>query len=360
MHSRERLKTALDHRVPDRVPMMMSANPWVIEKLKKRLQVNTDRELLQAMHLDLFDMRGFDYKGAVGPRYVGPGHMNIPATWCGDPLPLFGYHEVITETPFGKAWSMGAPPLAALNTIEALKHYPWPQADWFDYANVRRDLEPWAADFAIALTGPSIFQHATLCRGVGQLLLDMAADPDLTTFILDRFFDFYFEYTRRILEAAGGLIDIVRLADDIGAENALLVSPRMISRYFGHRISSFADLAHQHNAKLLFHTDGNVRQIIPDLIAWGVDILDPVQPEVAAMNHRALKTEYGDRLSFSGGVSAQRILPTGSVDDVKAEARRVIAELGAGGGYILSPGHPSFQSDVPIDNILAMYSVGLE
>ncbi|MBP7599941.1 MAG: hypothetical protein KA750_01245 [Thermoflexales bacterium] len=360
MHSKERLRTALDHRVADRVPMMMSANPWVIEKLKTRLQVSTDRELLKAMHLDLFDMRGFDYKGAVGPRYVGPAHMNIPATWCGDPLPLFGYHEVITETAFGKAWSMGAPPLAGLNTIEELSRYPWPQAEWFDYAGVRRELEPWAEDFAIALTGPSVFQHATLCRGVGQLLLDMAAEPELTTYILDRFFDFYYEYTRRILEVAGDLIDIVRLADDIGAENALLVSPRMIKRYLGQRITKFAALAHQHNAKLLFHTDGNVRQIIPDLITWGVDILDPVQPEVPAMSHPSLKAEFGDRLCFSGGVSAQRVLPSGSVDDVKAETRRAIRELGGGGGYVLSPGHPSFQSDVPIENILAMYSVGLE
>ena len=78
------------------------------------------------------------------------------------------------------------------------------------------------------------------------------------------------------------------------------------------------------------------------------------------MNHVELKKEFGDQLSFSGGVSAQDILPNQGVDAVKAEVKRVINELGPGGGYILSPGHPSLQGDVPVKNIVAMYEAGLE
>jgi uroporphyrinogen decarboxylase len=360
MSSKQRVRTTLNHQEPDRVPMMMSASTWVVADLKRHLGVQSNRDLHKALHLDVFDNRGIDYQGAVGPKYIGPENMNISPDWCGNTLLLFSYQEVVTETPYGKAHSMGKPPLINYTSIEELESFPWPQADWFNYSNVRSDLKEWADEFAIALTGSSVFQHATLYRGVNQFLLDMAMDPDLTDYVLDKMTGFYFEYSRRILEEAGDLIDIFRLADDIGAQNNLFISPRMLKRYFGHRIKKFADLAHQHDVKLMFHTDGNVRKAIPDLVEWGVDMLDPVQPEVPDMNHVELKNEFGDRLSFSGGVSAQDILPHQRVDAVRAEVKRVINELGPGGGYILSPGHPSFQGDVPVENIVAMYEAGLE
>ncbi len=360
MNSKERVQTTLNHQEPDRVPMMMSAGSWVVQKLKKHLGVQTDLALHRALHLDIFDMRGLDYKGAVGPKYIGPATLGISPDWCGDVMALFSYREIITETPFGKAHSMGDPPLAGYATLEELESFPWPTVDWLDFSNVRRELEPWAAEFAIAATGASVFQHPTLYRGIERLLLELAAEPELATYLLDRVTGFYFDYFERLFAEAGDLIDIFRLADDIGAQENLFISPTMLRQFFGHRIKKFADLAHQHGIKVLFHTDGNVRPAIPDLIEWGVDILDPVQPEVPAMNHLELKAEFGDRLAFSGGVGAQVILPGGSVADVRAEVRRVIEQLGPGGGYILSPGHPSLQGDVPVENIVAMYEAGLE
>lgn len=360
MNAKERLQRTLSHQEPDRVPMMMSANTWVVEKLKAHLGAHTDRDLIKALHIDVFDMRGIDYKGAVGPRYIGPEFLGIPHDWRGDLFPVFGYHEVITETPHGKAYAVGEPCLAGYDTLEALASYPWPQADWFDYGQLRADLEPWADEFAIAATGASVFQHPTLYRGFEQLLLDMALEPEIASFIFDRVVGFYFDYFARIFDRVGDLIDIFRLADDIGAQNNLLISPDMIHTFVGPRIKKLADLAHQHDIKVLFHTDGNVRQIIPDLVAWGVDILDPLQPEVPAMNAAELKAEFGEQLSFSGGISAQEILPNGSPDDVRHEVQRVIEQLATGGGYILSPGHPSLQGDIPVENIVAMYHAGLE
>jgi hypothetical protein len=136
VHPKERVNTTLNHQEPDRVPMMMSAGAWVIKKLKKHLGVQTDRELLKALNLDIFDTRGFDYQGAVGPKYIGPDNLGISPDWCGNVLVLFSYSEIITETPFGKAHSMGEPSLADYETIEELETFPWPRGDWFDYSNV--------------------------------------------------------------------------------------------------------------------------------------------------------------------------------------------------------------------------------
>ncbi len=352
---------ALSHQEPDRVPMMMSAGAVVVERLKRRLGVSTDRGLLEAMQIDVFDMRGIDYHGAIGAKYVGPDNLGIASDWHGEFFVLFGYHESEMETPFGRTNSMGTPSLGidAYPTIADLARFPWPQPDWFDYTTVRPQLEAWS-DFAIAATGCSVFQHPQLFRGVEQLMLEMAYDPELTEYILDKVTNFYFGYFQRLFAEVGDLIDIFRLADDIGDQEKLLISPRMLQRYLAPRLRKCAALAHEYDIKVLFHTDGNVRSVIPDLMAWGVDILDPVQPEVPGMNAIELKQAFGDRLSFSGGVSAQDVLSLRGVDEVRVEVKRVIDALAPGGGYILSPAHPSLQVDIPTENIIALYEAGLE
>ena len=361
MNSKQRVRMALNHHQADRVPMMMSAGSTVVARLKQRLSVTSDREMLKALHIDIFDMRGIDYKGAVGARYVGPDNLGIPADWNGDFFPLFDYHEIEMETPFGLTHSMGPPslPVSSYPSIDELERFPWPQPDWFDYSSLRSQLTPWS-DFAIAATGCSVLQHPQLFRGVEQLTIEMATEPKLTEFILDKVTDFYCGYFRRVFEEVGDLIDIFRLADDIGGQQSLLFSPAMLERFLKPRLKRCADLAHDYNIKVLFHTDGNVRRIIPDLMAWGVDILDPIQPEAPQMDQAELKEAFGDRLCFSGGVSAQDVLSLRGAEAVYREVKRAIDTLAPGGGYILSPGHPSLQVDVPTENIIAMYEAGVE
>ena len=91
----------------------------------------------------------------------------------------------------------------------------------------------------------------------------------------------------------------------------------------------------------------------------GLDVLNPVQPYVAQMDHSRIKMEYGDRLSFHGGMDIQEVLPFGSPDDVKAEARKVMRDLGPGGGYILAPTH-YLLPDVPPENVVALRDTVLE
>ncbi len=359
MNAKERVQTTLDHKEPDRVPMMMSASTFVVDRLKRHFAVESDRALLDALHIDVYDMRGIDYKSGIGARYIGPPELHIPPDWQGDFFRLFGYREKVIETPYGKSHAMGDPPLADYSSIAELERCPWPQPDWFDYSMLRSQLEPWS-DFAIAATGCSVFQHPSLLRGVEQFTLELAMAPELVEFIMDKMTDFYCGYFEQLFEEVGDLIDIFRLADDIGAQQSLLISPQMLKRFVAPRVTKCAALAHAYDIKVLFHTDGNVRSAIPQLIDWGVDVLDPVQPEVPDMNAFELKQEFGDRLSFSGGVSSQEVLPFGSVDDVCAEVRRVIDALAPGGGYLFSPGHPSLQVDVPTENIVAMYDAGYE
>jgi uroporphyrinogen decarboxylase len=316
-----------------------------------------DRELLKALHIDVYDMRGIDYKSGIGARYIGPPGLGIPENWRGDFFRIFHYHEQVVQTAFGPSHSLGEPPLGGCANLADLERFPWPQPDWFDYSTLAAQLELWS-DFAIAATGCSVFSHPSLFRGIERLLLEMGSEPEIAEFIMDRVTDFYYGYFERVFAEVGDRIDIFRFADDIGAQNNLFISPRMLDHFLAPRVKKCAELAHRHGIKVLFHTDGAVRPAIPRLIDWGVDVLDPVQPEAPGMDAVELKREFGDRLAFSGGVSAQKVLPFGDEDAVRAEVRRVIDALAPGGGYILSPGHPCFQVDVPVENIVAMYEEG--
>lgn len=359
MNSKERVKIALEHKNPDHVPINFSASPWVVKSIKDHLNVSTKRELLKALHVDLFDMRGIDLKGAISPRYNGPNSLGLPLNWSGDVLELWGIKEEIIETGHGKIYSQRTFPLSEAQKVQDLEDYLWPDPAWFDYSTVRRQLEEWS-DFAIICSGCSIFQHPTFLRGMDKLMVDMIKAPEMADFVFDKFTNFYYQYYRRIFKNAGDLIDIFRIADDLGGQNNLLLSPQMTERFFFPRLKRLIDLAKEYHIKVLFHSDGNIHRLIPRLVELGIDILDPLQPEATGMNPERIKKEFGEQLCLMGGISVQRILSTGTAQDVRAEVRKRIDQLAPGGGYILSPGHPVLQVDVPIGNILEMYKTAYQ
>lgn len=355
MTPKERIRLAIAHQEPDKVPAHINATKWVVEKLKSSLNVSGDKELLRAMHIDVYDMRGIDLNSGTAPRYVGPASEIFPATWAGGIAAFWQLKEFENKTNAGWNMEMQPPPLSVAQTIEECDKYPWPQNDWFDYSDLRNRLEEWS-DFSIMASGGSVFQHATYVRGMDTLMMDMMMDPEMANYILDRFCDFYYEYFRRIFDVAGDMIDVFALADDLGMQNTLLISPELFEEYVAPRLKRMADLVHSYNISLLLHTCGNVEPLIPRLIELGVDILDPIQPE--SMDPIQIKLKYGDKICLRGGISVQNILTHGSVDQVIGETRRVVEALKPGGGYIFSPGHPVLQDDIPIGNILAMYDTG--
>jgi uroporphyrinogen decarboxylase len=252
---------------------------------------------------------------------------------------------------------MKAPPLANALTIEELRDFLWPDNDWFDYSDLRSKLENWK-DFSIMASGGSVFQHATYMRGMDTLMMDMMTDPEAANFILDKFTGFYYEYYRRMFEVAGDLIDVFALADDFGMQNTLLIGPEMFDEFVALRLKKMADLAHAYNIKLLLHTCGNIESLIPRFIELGVDILDPIQPE--SMDPVAIKQKYGNDICLRGGISVQNVVSRGTLDEVKAETKRILEALKPNGGYIFSPGHPVLQDDIPVENIIAMYETGYQ
>ena len=206
---------------------------------------------------------------------------------------------------------------------------------------------------------PVCFQHATFLRGIENLLLDMAVRPEMAHWLIDRFTDFYLDFFDRMLTAAGGQIDILRTADDLGSQRGLCFSPEMFRTFLKPRLKKLVDMTHSHGVKFMFHSCGAIRPLIEDLVEIGVDILDPLQAAAAGMEPRDLKDSYGDRICLHGGICTQYLLPNGTPEEVRDEVRRRLEIFGAGGGYILAPCHV-LQTDVPTENILVMSQTGFE
>jgi len=197
-------------------------------------------------------------------------------------------------------------------------------------------------------------------RGFEDWFADLAVDKKLAAAIFDAAVEHNAAVATEILKAGGDLVDVVAFSDDLGFQNGPVVSPELYRELFKPRHKKYFDTIKNHTSAFIhLHSCGAIYKLIPDLIELGVAILNPVQVAARDMDSGKLAAEFGDRLSFWGGIDTQTVLPKGNPDDVRAEVRRRIGDLAPGGGYVTCAVH-NIQPDVPVENILAMYEAAKE
>lgn len=189
--------------------------------------------------------------------------------------------------------------------------------------------------------------------------MDFATQPEVIVAVMKRARDATLEMARRFLDEVGRYLDVVATGDDIGAQTGLQISPAMFREFiYPLQSEQFAVFRSGTDAKIFYHTCGDVYSVIEDLIDEGVDILNPVQITAGEMQDvERLKDRFGDRLSFWGGVDTMRVLPGQSEAEVRAEVDRRLDILGRNGGYVLCPVH-NVQPDVSVENLLTLYDQG--
>jgi uroporphyrinogen decarboxylase len=159
----------------------------------------------------------------------------------------------------------------------------------------------------------------------------------------------------QFLQELGPNVDIIKIGDDLGTQESLMISPRMYRSMLKPIHADFIRFIKERTrAKVMFHTDGDVEPLIEDFIEIGVDILNPIQTSAGRMSDlRALKANYGKRITFCGAVDTHRLLPFGTPDEVRQGVRHIIECLAPGGGFMLGAVH-TVMNDVPAENVLAM------
>jgi uroporphyrinogen decarboxylase len=192
-------------------------------------------------------------------------------------------------------------------------------------------------------------------QGMETFLMNMAMDRDFARAMLEKIAVYCKQLMGHFLEQLGDNLDIIKIGDDLGTQESLMISPKMYREILKPVHADFIDFIKKRSkAKILFHSDGDVAPLIGDFIEIGVDILNPVQTSAGKMSNLvALKKHFGRNIVFCGGIDSHRILPHGSVAEVREEVRRVIQALGQGGGYMIGAVH-TVMDDVPPENVLAM------
>lgn len=199
--------------------------------------------------------------------------------------------------------------------------------------------------------GFSLFERAWTLYGMENLLMAMMVDKDLANKLFDRILEYNLKL---ITKACTYDIDGMRFGDDWGMQKGLIMGPELWREFIKPRIREMYKIVKDSGKFVMIHSCGQVTELFPDLIEVGVDIFNPFQPEV--MDVAEVKRLYGDRLSFYGGISLQKVLTFGTPDEVRAETRRMIDLMGKGGGYIASPSH-DITGDVSAENIATMIEV---
>ncbi len=342
MKPRERVLTALCHRQPDRVPVDLCSyeiSSDILTRLQRHYYVKDLQNILLAFGTDL--------------RWLEPIYKGPPLETRPDGT-FIGYYGT-AENVMSYAEGLGVRPLQHAETVQEIEKYPWPEPDWFDY-----DLLPALCELYrdYALVGPARWK-ATFCRicdlcGMETTLANMLLAPMLVEAMVERITAFNYEYCRRVLEAAGGRIDIFYIGDDYASQDRLIFSLELWRKFFKQPLARMFSLAHKYGARVMFHSCGAIRELLPELIDIGLDIIMPLQLTARGMEPAALKRDFGKHITFYGGIDVQQTMIYGSPEQVRREVRERIDVLGRDGGYILSTSH-ILLPEMPLQNILALY-----
>ena len=353
MSPKERFAAALNHKEPDRIPLdIMGFEEVVLGYLKECLCVGSEEEV----YLKL----GIDFRKVSPQDYFSPKHYHGPllaTTHNSDSVTYWGTPDRIPSTtlkhvmPYGDA--VADRPLREASSIEDVDRFPWPDPNHFDYQEMEDYFKPYSA-FTVRIVSGPLFNRVCQLAGMTTVLENMLFQPAIVEAITERITEFYYQFYRKLFTVVSCYLDEFHFWDDVATDRALFFRLELWKRFFKRPLAKIFSLAKDFGLKMHYHCYGMMKELIPDLLDIGMDILEPCQFHLTGMDAKVLKREFGKDLTFYGGINTQKTLPFGTPEEVRREVRERVKVVGRGGGYILAPDH-TVQSDIPVDNLLAMY-----
>lgn len=327
MTPKERVKTAISHRQPDRCPWHLD---FTVRAHQRMVEHTGD----------------VDFASRIGCHIAGV-----------DPVAPDAWVEVTRDMwrdQFGVIWNrtidkdIGNPD-GAIFPEPSLGGYVWPDPDderrWEHFGEA---VKAAGERYIVMHVGFSLFERAWTMRGMHRLMLDFIDHPGFVEELLDAIVEFNLGLVRRGTQYQ---VDGVMFGDDWGQQRGMLMGPHLWRQFIKPRLRRMYEAVHAGGKHVVIHSCGDVKEVFPDLIEIGVDVFNPFQPEVIDVFWA--KREYGKDLTFFGGVSTQRLLPYGTPREVREQAHRLMDEVGRNGGYIIAPAH-AVPGDVPAENMAAL------
>ncbi|MFN2135305.1 MAG: cobalamin-dependent protein [Candidatus Promineifilaceae bacterium] len=375
MNSRERGLLALSHKEPDRIPfdlggtVLTSIHVTAYRNLRRYLGL-PDKEIgvmdvfqqIAVVDDDVRELLKCDVRN-VAPRSSATHKIIVNET------DMPGYRFFHDE--WGIGWRMPKDggffydmfdhPLADAGSIEDIKNFPWPDpVDPARFVGLAERAKYVAEELGelVILGGLSagFIELTAWTRGFAKFYPDLVTNLEWLEYLMDTIIDLKLAYWEVALPIVGEYADVVQEADDLAGQFDLLISPETYRKVVKPRHKKIMDfIKARSDAKIFFHSCGAIRGIIPDLIEIGIDIINPVQVSATGMESAALKRDFGDEMTFWGGlVDTQGAFTDGTPQQVRDEVRRRIDDFGPGGGFVAAAVH-NIQANVPPENIMAMW-----
>ena len=351
MLPRDRVFKALSHQETDRPPFQATFVPEFADRLRREFGLPSSKS--DPHHREWY---GYDLEALTGQDALQAGTgwftnyylKDIPYTdeW-GVKWGIKKY-----QTAFGEGWYTDIVENPLKEDDAAALKYKAPDPDKPElYSHLERLIREYGAEyFIIGRVHCTIFESAWALRGLDTLMIDMYMNSELANHLFDETFNYHLRVSMNMTELGA---DMIWLGDDVGAQSSMLIDPQIWREYLKPRMASLISKLKSINSKIkiAYHSDGSNYEIIPDLIEIGIDVLNPVQTE--CMDPEILKREYGQQLSFFGGIAVQSTLPMGSPDAIRKEYEWLRETLGKGGGWICAPTH-HVQLDTPVENFFTL------
>jgi len=336
MNSKERVLTAFEQQVPDRVPRWCGASPEFWEKAKNEL--NLDDEGLRIRFGDDFRRVVAGYEddnltSATG-SYISPFGIEREGIGYGQP----------THHPLAKG------------SLKDIHEYPWPDPEKVNITNLRKDAEEHYENYAILGGDWSPFWHDMIdLFGMEALFIKMYMEPEIVKVAFDYVADYYFSVNQRIFSEAADLIDIFFIGNDFGSQSGSLIDDDLFRQYIFSDLKRLVDLGHDYKLKVMLHCCGGFRELIPAMIEIGMDGLHAIQPSCAGMNLKELKSDFGKKILFNGCIDSQSVLIEGTPELVRSKTIETIEIMKPGGRFVAGASHDYILEETPVVNILTMF-----
>jgi uroporphyrinogen decarboxylase len=338
MNNRERFFATVERKEVDRPAVWLGMpHPDAEKGLFDHFGVKNINELINRLDDDIFP---------VGMPYHSPVSDAIYAAFdFSKSGPQDQEHRTLTS----EGW------FADITDVEKVADFDWPDPELYIDKDMCRDVVG-AAPRDKAVLGviwSAHFQDSCSAFGMERALMAMCARPDVYQAVIDRITDFYLRANGIFYEATRGRLDAVLIGNDFGSQLALMVSPEMLRKFVFDGTRRLVRQAKSYGLKVLHHSCGAVREIIPDLIEAGVDVIHPIQALAVGMDPEGLKRDFGDKVSFCGGVDVQDLLVNAAPQEVYNKVNELCELFPT--GLIISPSHEAVLPDVSPENIEAMY-----
>ncbi len=401
MTSRERIVAALNHQEPDRVPVDLSghrssgisaiAYPRLRAALglaPRSVDVYDPIQQLAIVHDDVLDClgadtiqlgRGFCLEDKWWSDWTQPdGTPCRMPVWA---LPEYDGIDWVLRAPSGRAIARMPPgsfhfdqtywPFVSgeedLSRIEELfPEHMWTGMPSPPGPSVSSDEELSGCACALrrktdrailGLFGGNLLEMGQFYYRMDNFLMMLAGEPARAHRFLDALVEIHLRRLEAFLAAVGDSIDIIVFGDDLGAQNAPQISPRMYREFFKPRHALMWARAKQlAPVKVMLHCCGSVRPLLADLIDAGLDAINPVQISCRGMEAEGLKRDFGKDLTFwGGGCDTQSVLPCGTPAEVREHVLHQCQVMAPGGGFVFQQVH-NILANVPPQNIVATYA----